>query len=147
VAQKTVTTDSSGNYTISGLFGTYSIRASKEGWGSQTKENITPGDEVNFTLSPSKFKTYVYPNPFRMNDTDHCIIKFHLPDASYVVIRIYNLAGELIRELIDEEYEAGTHRIEWDGENDSGERVASGVYFYVIKTKEKREVKKVAVIK
>jgi hypothetical protein len=63
--EKSTLTDANGEYSISGLSGTYGVRASKEGWVTQTKDNITPGTEVNFVLIPSKFKTYVYPNPFK----------------------------------------------------------------------------------
>ncbi|MDI6704535.1 MAG: peptidoglycan DD-metalloendopeptidase family protein, partial [bacterium] len=50
VIEKFALTDANGNYSISDLSGTYSVRASKEGWATQTKDNITPGTEVNFTL-------------------------------------------------------------------------------------------------
>lgn len=82
-----------------------------------------------------------------MSEEDHCIIKFHLPEAEDVTIRIYDITGNLIRGLVDEDYAPGAYQIRWDGKNDDGDRVASGVYIYIIKAGSKTEVKKIAVIK
>ncbi|MFH1449585.1 MAG: FlgD immunoglobulin-like domain containing protein [bacterium] len=145
--EKSILTEANGNYLISGLTGIYGVRAYQEDFVTQIKDNITPGTEVNFILIPSRFKTYIYPNPFKMNKEDLCTIKFHLPQAEKVAIKIYDLTGGLIRELIDENYAPGTYQVRWDGKNDHGDKVASGVYLYLIKAGSKVKVKKIAVIK
>jgi hypothetical protein len=67
-----------------------------------------------------------YPNPF--NPTTN--ISFGLPVDSKVSLKIYNVAGQLVRTLVNETMVAGTHTVTWDGANSNGEKVASGIYFY-----------------
>ena len=67
-----------------------------------------------------------YPNPFNPSTT----IKYHIAQTSTVKITVYDLAGHKIIELINDVQEIGHHSILWDGKNDSGNHVGSGVYFY-----------------
>jgi hypothetical protein len=70
-----------------------------------------------------------YPNPFNP-ETE---IRFQLPKAGHVVMKIYNLLGEEIRTLVDEQREAGYHTVRWDGKDKNGKPVASGVYLYQLR--------------
>ncbi|MCK4511555.1 T9SS type A sorting domain-containing protein, partial [bacterium] len=80
----------------------------------------TEGNEVFVTkLSQAR------PNPFNPTTT----IAYSLAGRSNVAIRVYDVAGRVVRTLVDGEAEAGPHTIVWDGTTDSGERAASGVYF------------------
>lgn len=65
------------------------------------------------------------PNPFN----PYTRISFTIPMADLVDIRIYNVAGKLVKKLLSEELPAGRHAISWNGNNDSGVKVASGIYF------------------
>lgn len=67
-----------------------------------------------------------YPNPFNPATT----ISFHLPGAAKVSLKIYNLLGQEVRTLTDQQLQAGTHGVAWDGRDNSGNPVSSGVYFY-----------------
>lgn len=67
-----------------------------------------------------------YPNPFNPSTT----IRFALPAASQVSLKIYNARGQLVRTLVSGNYESGVHEIRWDARNDLGETVSSGMYFY-----------------
>ncbi len=67
-----------------------------------------------------------YPNPFNPGTT----IAYELPKASDVTLMIYNARGQRVRLLVDSGKPAGSHRAVWDGRDDSGNRVASGVYLY-----------------
>ena len=67
-----------------------------------------------------------YPNPFNPNTQ----IKFSLPVNSNVKIIIYNLLGEVVRELINKDMNSGTHNIQWNAEDKSGNKVTSGIYLY-----------------
>jgi len=69
-----------------------------------------------------------YPNPFN----PVTVIEFYLPRRSMVNISVYNLLGQEVSRLIDDEFPAGNHRITWDGYTNSGLRAATGVYFYRI---------------
>jgi hypothetical protein len=67
-----------------------------------------------------------YPNPFNPSTT----IRFSLRSKGKVTVRIYNVAGQLVRTLVDEVRDAGVYREVWHGTNGRGAKVASGVYFY-----------------
>jgi photosystem II stability/assembly factor-like uncharacterized protein len=66
-----------------------------------------------------------YPNPFNPTTT----ISYHLPAASHVVLKTYNILGQEVATLLDEEQHAGSHEVRWNGQNSSGRAVSSGVYF------------------
>ena len=70
-----------------------------------------------------------YPNPFNPSTT----IRFALPEESEVSLRIYNLQGQLVREVVNSQFESGRHSIVWDGKDARGRQVASGVYVYRLK--------------
>jgi len=77
-----------------------------------------------FTLKQS------YPNPF----VDQTTLEYSLPEQEFVELDIYNVLGQRVRTLISEEKEVGFHRVVWDGTNDVGDPVASGIYMYVFRT-------------
>ena len=80
---------------------------------------------LNDTAIPARFELLQnYPNPF--NPVTH--IPFQLPEAARVKIQIVNLLGQPVRTLTDTRHEAGFHEIIWDGRNDLGEVVVSGIY-------------------
>lgn len=65
-----------------------------------------------------------YPNPFNLQT----MIKYQLPEIAQVKIEIYNLLGQRVRTLINGEIKAGYHQVNWDGQDDLKNNVASGVY-------------------
>lgn len=71
-----------------------------------------------------------YPNPFNPETT----IEFTLQKSQNVQLRIFNVQGQIIKTLVNNNLSAGSHFIKWDGHNDSGELVPSGIYFYQLKT-------------
>ncbi len=70
-----------------------------------------------------------YPNPFNPATT----IQYRLPEEADVTLTLYNLRGQAVRTLVHENQKAGDHRTAWNGENETGERVPSGVYVYRLK--------------
>jgi hypothetical protein len=72
-----------------------------------------------------------YPNPFNPNTT----ILFALPEKSHVSLKIYDAGMRLVRSLVDDVMEPGRRAVTWDGRNNRGAAVASGVYFYRIEAK------------
>jgi len=66
-----------------------------------------------------------YPNPFNPSTR----VDFSLGEAGHASLRVYDLAGRRVRTLVDAELEAGAHEFEWDGRDDAGRRLPSGVYF------------------
>ncbi|PID81600.1 hypothetical protein CSB20_02095 [bacterium DOLZORAL124_64_63] len=84
-----------------------------------------------------------YPNPF--NPTTK--IEFNMPKAGHLTLKIYNVRGELVKTLIDEQRAAGADHIMWDGTNDLGSPVSSGVYFYEARAAGEVSVNKMALVK
>jgi C1A family cysteine protease len=84
-----------------------------------------------------------YPNPFNATTT----INYSLPENSPVKIVIYDLFGRSVKELRNSLEPAGYKSVTWDGRDDSGRLVASGVYFYLIESPHFRAVKKMLLIK
>ncbi|MDZ7725004.1 MAG: T9SS type A sorting domain-containing protein [candidate division KSB1 bacterium] len=70
-----------------------------------------------------------YPNPFNPSTS----IKFGLPKQSFVRLDVYNIRGELICTLADDQMSAGVHVVQWGGRDTAGIPVSSGVYFYKLK--------------
>lgn len=84
-----------------------------------------------------------YPNPF--NPTTE--IRFALPRAEKVSLTIYNALGQQVKALVSEYRQPGHHTVTWDAANDAGQKVGSGMYFYVLKAGEFRAVKKMILLK
>ncbi len=101
-------------------------------------------EEEDLTQRPGEFDLRQnYPNPF--NPTT--VIEYALPKASFVKIRIYNILGQKVRHLVDEPQEPGYKKIHWDGKDDGGNEVSSGVYFYRIEAGDFVECKKMTLLK
>ncbi len=83
------------------------------------------GDDT-MPLPDATFLSQNWPNPFN----PFTRICFGLADQSHVSLSIYDVSGRLIRVLVDAPYQAGNHEEIWDGRDDSGRVIASGVYFY-----------------
>lgn len=84
-----------------------------------------------------------YPNPFNPQTS----IQYDLPKETEVKLTIYNILGQKVKTLVDERQKAGHKQILWDGRNDKGKEVSSGIYFYLLKTPEFKNTKKMMLIK
>ncbi|GAB4365567.1 MAG: hypothetical protein Kow0042_04880 [Calditrichia bacterium] len=79
---------------------------------------------------PSRFELIQnYPNPFN----SRTIISYKLPLKGHVLLQIYNVLGQKVKTLVDKNQTASEYSIYWDGKNDRGESVDSGVYLYQLK--------------
>ncbi len=83
-----------------------------------------------------------YPNPFNPATE----IAFQLARAGQVEIAIYNIAGAKVRTLIAGNMPAGKHSVKWDGQNERGQRLASGTYIYRLQAGTFREAKKMLLL-
>jgi len=93
---------------------------------------------------PTEFSVYEnYPNHFNPSTT----IRYALPEAMKVRVEIYNVMGQRVEVLLEEEQQAGYHEVVWNGQSAAGRLVASGVYFYVVQASQKRAVKKMILLK
>ena len=84
-----------------------------------------------------------YPNPFNPTTT----IRFTLAEASDVHLEVYNVKGQSVATLIDQNLPAQQHYIEWNGINEHGNQVPSGIYFYKLKAGRYNSIKKMILMK
>jgi hypothetical protein len=81
---------------------------------------------ISARVTPTSFALHAaYPNPFN----PFVNLSFNMPDAASYSMRIYNVAGQLVRSY-EGTATAGLNVITWDGKDNSGSEVSSGVYFY-----------------
>lgn len=92
---------------------------------------------------PDRFSVQCYPNPFN----PRVKIAYHMPRRGELAVKIYNLRGELVRTLIDDQVAAGDGFVPWDGTDSSGQIVASGVYFAETQALGEVHVDKLALVK
>ena len=98
----------------------------------------------NNTHRPSQISAVEnYPNPFNPSTT----ISFSLSQAAPTQVVIFDMAGHLVRTLIDEQLPARNHHLEWSGRNDHGQEVAAGIYFFQIISGTSHSVGRMALIK
>ncbi len=84
-----------------------------------------------------------YPNPFNPITN----IAFDLPRASHVSLRVFDIAGRLVKTIVDQELSAASHRVVWDGTDNGSRRMASGIYYYQLVTDEKAITRKMTLLK
>jgi flagellar hook assembly protein FlgD len=86
-----------------------------------------------------------YPNPFNPSTT----IAYDIPEGDNVQVQlnVYNMRGQLVRTLVNESKSEGSYQIQWDGSDNYGRRVSSGVYFYRIKAGEFSKTRKMVILK
>jgi len=108
--------------------------------------------ELNVQIEPNKVIRSIpqtfslaqnYPNPFNART----VIKYSLPKDSKVEIAIYNILGRKVKTLVNEHQQAGYKTVVWDGKNQKGNEVASGVYFYRITADDFVQSKKMLLLK
>ena len=101
-------------------------------------ELLTDVEEASKTETPVPMKCALYPNtpnPFNATTT----IRFSVPEApTSVHLDIYDLLGQRVRTLVDREVEAGTYAVRWDGRDELGRNVSSGVYLVQLMVDEGR---------
>jgi hypothetical protein len=83
------------------------------------------------------------PNPFNPSTA----IAFEMKDKGVVTLKIYNVAGQLVRTLLNGTKDVGSYTVTWDGKNDRGGAVASGVYFYKMETRNFSQTKKMVMLR
>ncbi|MGH2571658.1 MAG: FlgD immunoglobulin-like domain containing protein, partial [bacterium] len=127
--------------------GTVAIEPFKPGAGSITYIDVqTPPSSATAVLAgPSVHELAIAcePNPFRER-TD---VDFTLAEGRAVRLDVVDVAGRVVRVLVDGEAPAGSNRVVWDGRNDGGDRLASGVYFFRLDAGEQNRVLKATLLR
>ncbi|MFQ6104128.1 MAG: FlgD immunoglobulin-like domain containing protein, partial [Candidatus Glassbacteria bacterium] len=108
---------------------------------------VEGGDVGNSVLPLALSLMQNYPNPFNPATT----ISFDVPGASgqkqKMRLLVYDLRGRLVKTLIDSALMPGRHSVAWNGRNEGGERVSSGVYLYMLRCGGKAYTKKMVMLK
>jgi hypothetical protein len=126
----------------------------RSNWDIYTKVvdwNWTEVEEEQITGLPKSFVLYQnYPNPFNPSTA----IPFSVYDSQFVVhgpvhttLKVYNILGQLVKTLVDEEKSPGNYRIIWDGKDERSNEVTSGIYFYQLKTKDFTDTRKMVLLR
>jgi len=136
--------DGSGNSIVTGLFSSTATfgDTTLTSAGSRdifiAKLGLVTGIEEEFSLPKSFSLSQSYPNPFNPSTT----IEFSLPQTGFVRLKVYNILGEAVATLVNEELNVGTYRTQW---NASG--VASGLYFYRLQAGDFVDTKRLLLLK
>ena len=104
---------------------------------------IAPGSGTSVDDMPRVLTSRVWPNPFNPKTT----LEYGVPRAGRVVIKLFDVRGQLIRTLVDAHVDAGVYQQEWNGKDDSGATVASGVYFAETRSGGVSKVEKLALVR
>ncbi|RKX21442.1 MAG: hypothetical protein DRP35_04280, partial [Candidatus Zixiibacteriota bacterium] len=106
--------------------------------------DVPPGVHAVSDVLPNQFELVQnFPNPFNPYTT----IEFQIPKASHVQLEVFNVLGQRIKTLIDNELARNRYNVEWDGTNDHGSKVSSGIYFYRVLTEQDVATKKMLLLK
>jgi hypothetical protein len=109
-----------------------------EGSGQHGENNLAnKSTATEYSLSQN------YPNPFNPETT----IEYTLPKHALVKLKVYDMLGQEVRTLVNEFQQAGVKSIAWDGKNEQGQPVPSGVYIYRIAAGEFTQSAKLAIVK
>ena len=102
--------------------------------GALTPAGSVPGE---FALSQN------YPNPFNAST----VIRYQLASDEHVTLKVYNILGQEVRTLVDAPHEVGYYIVKWDGTDEKGQPVSSGVYIYSIKVGRFGDTKSMVLLK
>ncbi len=128
--------------------GSYDPFADEDGRWATAFAQLLPSNPSDISTSrPVVVKDFEleqnFPNPFNPTTT----IAYRLPEASFVTVTIHNALGQKVRTLINERQSAGSHSTQWDGRDDAGRILSSGIYFYRLKTENHVTQKKMLLIR
>jgi parallel beta-helix repeat protein len=109
--------------------------------GIQTK--VMEGVSTTVPLPTTYGIAQNYPNPFNPTTT----IAYQVPEVAHVTLEVYNVLGERVATLVDEQQTAGYYRVEWNGKDSDQRSVSSGVYYYRMSAGQFTSIKKMLLVK
>ncbi|MDP3799837.1 MAG: T9SS type A sorting domain-containing protein [bacterium] len=110
---------------------------------TKARENIAFAPAASFTPRPIALSLDNYPNPFNP-ETE---IRYSIPIGGNIELTIYNMVGQTVRTLVKGIAAAGEYSVSWNATDDTGQRVAAGVYFYSITSPNGEVMKKMLLLK
>jgi hypothetical protein len=143
-------TDSIAVYLNSGPTNTILFQSTGQDFGNLDQITVIPSKPAgvewtaHYDVIPDNYQLYQnFPNPFN----PETVIRYDLPKAGFVTIRVIDILGRTVKVLLNEVQKAGHRRITWDGKNESNKTVSSGIYFYELATDSYRRVKKMILVR
>jgi len=156
------TTSNNGTFVLNNVPGdaTYTVIVTKTGYIENNSTQITvsladhdistpimlvidPTSDSDITSPILTTLKANYPNPFNPTTT----IAFDTHKKGHVTVDIYNVKGQKVKTVANSVLEAGSHKVVWNGQDDNGHSVSSGIYFYRMQTEGYRAVKKMVLMK
>jgi hypothetical protein len=104
---------------------------------------FTDVEELGNTITTGFKIAQNYPNPFNSATT----ISYDISKTRHVELTIFNILGQKIETLVNCRQPAGSYQIQWDGQDNAGREVASGIYFYRLKAGEFAQIRKMILMK
>jgi 1,4-alpha-glucan branching enzyme len=100
-------------------------------------------NELEENITTNYFLLQNYPNPFNPSTT----IKFTISQSGFVSLKVYNILGQEVKILLSKEITPGVYSVDWNGTNNYGDQLSSGVYFYRIEAGDFIQTKKMLFVK
>jgi hypothetical protein len=144
--------DTSNDRMTAGRYGVFSFQQDADGiagyFDNFMMEKLDPitsiDEDYEFESVPNEFALKQnYPNPFNPSTT----ISYEINSANHVSLVIYDILGNKVKELVSEMQSAGFYSVTWDGTNDFGNRVNSGIYVYTLRTGQLLDSRKMILMK
>ena len=151
--------DSAGNYVLNLPIGTHNITITANEYHPQSINNVIVTENNTTTLNitlihesdnedplaqiPITTISGNFPNPFNPSTT----IKYSLAKTAHATIEIFNIKGQVVKTLVDGERSAGNHEARWNGLDDNGRKVSSGIYLIRLKHDGKTASRKMMLMK
>jgi flagellar hook assembly protein FlgD len=111
---------------------------------SSISVTVVVASDESKTLLPEAFSlSQNYPNPFN----SQTVIKYALFEGCYVKLTVYNMLGQKVKTLVNEYQNAGFRVVDWNGRNEEGYEVASGLYLYRFETPNYSDTKKMILLR
>jgi len=106
--------------------------------------NVISNPDITHSEVPGAYDlAQNFPNPFNPST----MIKFDMKAKGHVTLKVYNVAGQLVKTLVNGVKDAGSYTVTWDGTNNNSSKVASGVYFYKMDTAEYNKTLKMVLLR
>jgi len=116
-------------------------RANPQNTAYNSYQSNAEDDQTQVVLQKTLWQNY--PNPFNPSTT----IRFDIDKSEHVALSVYNIRGQLVTTLVNNVLPSGAHSVVWNGLDDSGNNVSSGIYFYRLVTNDFSQTKKMILMK
>jgi hypothetical protein len=124
-------------------FSTFDFSGNESEYSPEINAFITKVDERGGGVPTEYALEQNYPNPFN----PETVIKYELPASGHVRLSVYNSLGQEVRRLVDYDQPAAYHQVVWDGRDNAGNPLPSGMYFYRLETNKFSAIKKMVMMK